>query len=588
MSGYVGILVSDPCLQNQFTQVELRSLKSHFTSMRRESGKLTLGDLASRMSRLKAVGENLSDQETTDFIAALYPNFNDEVDFESFLKVYLKLHAHASSRTGNPAKNSSAFLKAATTTLLHTISESEKASYVAHINNYLAQDGFLNKYLPIDPSSNDLFEIVKDGVLLCKLINVAVPGTIDERAINTKRLLNPWERNENHTLCLNSAKAIGCTVVNIGTQDFIEGRRHLVLGLISQIIKIQLLADLNLKKTPQLVELVDDSKDVEELMSLPPEKILLRWMNFQLKKSSYKKIVTNFSTDVKDAEAYAHLLNVLAPEHSNPSTLAVKDPLQRAKLVLDLADRMGCKRYLTAKDIVDGSPNLNLAFVAHIFQHRNGLSTQTKQISFLETLPDDAQVSREERVFRFWINSLGNSTYIDNVFEDLRNGWILLETLDKVSPGIVNWKVANKPPIKLPFKKVENCNQVVKIGKQLKFSLVNIAGNDIVQGNKKLILAYLWQLMRFNILQLLKNLRSHSHGKEITDVDILRWANTKVSNSGSQSRMDSFKDKSLSDGIFFLELLSAVQPRSVNWSLVTKGVTVVSSNFGYLSFKFTH
>ncbi|KAG8477888.1 hypothetical protein CXB51_027493 [Gossypium anomalum] len=573
MAGYVGILVSDPWLQNQFTQVELRSLKTHFTSMRRESGKLTVGDLASRMSRLKVVGENLSEQERADFIADLYPNLNDEVDFEFFLKVYLKLHAHASARTGSPAKNSSAFLKAATTTLLHTISESEKASYVAHINNYLAQDGFLNKYLPINPSSNDLFEIVKDGVLLCKLINVAVPGTIDERAINTKRLLNPWERNENHTLCLNSAKAIGCTVVNIGTQDFIEGRRHLVLGLISQIIKIQLLADLNLKKTPQLVELVDDSKDVEELMSLPPEKILLRWMNFQLKKSPYKKIISNFSTDVKDAEAYAHLLNVLAPEHSNPSTLTVKDPFQRAKLVLEHADRMGCKRYLTAKDIVDGSPNLNLAFVAHIFQHRNGLSTQTKQISFLETLPDDAQVSREERVFRFWINSLGNSTYIDNVFEDLRNGWILLETLDKVSPGIVNWKIANRPPIKLPFKKVENCNQVVKIGKQLKFSLVNIAGNDIVQGNKKLILAYLWQLMRYNILQLLKNLRFHSHGKEITDVDILRWANTKVSDSGSQSRMDSFKDKSLSDGIFFLELLSAVQPRSVNWSLVTKGVT---------------
>lgn len=34
-------------------------------------------------------------------------------------------------------------------------------------------------------------------------------------------------------------------------------------------------------------------------MSLPPEKILLRWMNFQLKKAGYKRIVTNFSTDVK-------------------------------------------------------------------------------------------------------------------------------------------------------------------------------------------------------------------------------------------------------------------------------------------------
>ncbi|KAA8550542.1 hypothetical protein F0562_002226 [Nyssa sinensis] len=571
MAGYVGILVSDPWLQNQFTQVELRSLKSHFMTMWRENGCLTLADLPEKMSRLKHVGENLTEQERTSFLKDSFKNLDDDVDFELFLRVYLKLQAHTSAVIGSGAKNSSAFLKSPTSTLLHTISQSEKASYVGHINNYLADDEFLKKYLPIDPSTNNLFEIAKDGVLLCKLINVAVPGTIDERAINTKRVLNPWERNENHTLCLNSAKAIGCTVVNIGTQDFIEGRRHLVLGMISQIIKIQLLADLNLKKTPQLVELVDDSKDVEELMSLPPEKILLRWMNFQLKKAGYKKTVSNFSSDVKDGEAYAHLLNVLAPEHSNPSTLAVKDPLQRAKLVLEHADRMGCKRYLTAKDIVEGSPNLNLAFVAHIFQHRNGLSTQTKQISFLETLPDDDQISREEKSFRFWINSIGNSTYIDNVFEDLRNGWILLETLDKVSPGIVNWKVASKPPIKLPFRKVENCNQVVKIGKQLKFSLVNIAGNDIVQGNKKLILAYLWQLMRYNILQLLKNLRFHSHGKEINDADILEWANTKVRTTGGQSHMASFKDKSLSDSIFFLELLSAVQPRVVNWSLVTKG-----------------
>ncbi|KAH1257371.1 Fimbrin-2 [Glycine max] len=577
MSGHWGILVSDPWLQNQFTQVELRSLKSHFMSMRRESGRLVIADLASKMSRVKVVGENLSEEERASCVKDLYQNTEEEVDFELFLKasfVYLKLQTFVNSRTGSSPKNSLAFLKAATTTLLHTISESEKASYVAHINHYLAQDEFLKKYLPIDPSTNELFEIAKDGVLLCKLINVAVPGTIDERAINTKKILNPWERNENHTLCLNSAKAIGCTVVNIGTQDFIEGRRHLVLGVISQIIKIQLLADLDLKKTPQLLELLDDSKDMEELMNLPPEKILLRWMNFHLKKAGYKKIVTNFSSDVKDAEAYAHLLNVLAPEYTNPSTLAVKNPFERAKLVLEHADKMGCKRYLTARDIVEGSPNLNLAFVAHIFQHRNGLSAQTKQqMSLLETFPDDTQDSREERAFRLWMNSLGNSTYINNVFEDLRNGWVLLETLDKVSPGIVNWKIANKPPIKMPFRKVENCNQVVKIGKQIKFSLVNVAGNDIVQGNKKLILAYLWQLMRYNILQLLKNLRFHSRGKEINDADILEWANSKVSSSGSQSRMDSFKDKSLSDGIFFLELLSSVQPRAVNWGLVTKGVT---------------
>ncbi|KAJ7960852.1 putative Fimbrin [Quillaja saponaria] len=570
MSSYVGVLVSDQWLQSQFTQVELRSLESRFISLKNQNGKVTVGDLPHLMAKLKAFRERYTEEEIKRILSESGSILFDEIDFEVFLRAYLNFQSQATPKQGG-TKNSSSFLKATTTTLLHTISESEKASYVVHINSYLGDDPFLNQYLPLDPATNDLFDLAKDGILLCKLINVAVPGTIDERAINTKQVLNPWERNENHTLCLNSAKAIGCTVVNIGTQDLVEARPHLVLGLISQIIKIQLLADLNLKKTPQLVELVDDSQEVEELLSLPPDKVLLKWMNFHLQKAGYKKLVTNFSSDLKDGEAYAYLLNVLAPEHCNPYTLDTKDSTERAKLVLDHAERMGCKRYLTPKDIVEGSSNLNLAFVAQIFHQRNGLSIDSKSVSFAEMMTDDVQTSREERCFRLWINSLGISTYVNNLFEDVRNGWVLLEVLDKISPGSVNWKQATKPPIKMPFRKVENCNQVIRIGKQLKFSLVNVAGNDIVQGNKKLILAFLWQLMRFNVLQLLKNLRSRSQGKEFRDADILNWANKKVKSTGRNSQIESFKDRSLSNGIFLFVLLSAVEPRVVNWNLVTKG-----------------
>ncbi|XP_031262198.1 fimbrin-5-like isoform X1 [Pistacia vera] len=587
MSSFVGVIVSDPWLQSQFTQVELRTLKSKFISIRTQSGRVKVEDLPPVFAKLKAFSEMSNEDEIKSILGESCRDMTEEIDFESYLRAFLNLQARAMEKSGG-SSSSSSFLKATTTTVHHAINESEKASYVAHINSYLAEDPFLKKYLPIDPATNELFEVAKDGVLLCKLINVAVPGTIDERAINTKRVLNPWEKNENHTLGLNSAKAIGCTVVNIGTQDLAEARPHLLLGLISQIIKIQLLADLNLKKTPQLVELVDDSQDVEELIGLSPEKVLLKWMNFHLKKAGYEKQVTNFSSDLKDGEAYAHLLTALAPEHSSPDTFDTKDPTVRATKVLEQAEKLDCKRYLTPKDIVEGSPNLNLAFVAQIFQHRNGLSFDSKKISFAEMMTDDAQTSREERCFRLWINSLGIPTYVNNVFEDVRNGWVLLEVLDKVSPESVNWKQASKPPMKMPFRKVENCNQVVKIGKQLKFSLVNVAGNDIVQGNKKLILgkffhlyfrwgiskgpcSFLWQLMRFTMLQLLKNLRSHSEGKEITDADILNWANNKVKKADRTSQMESFKDKKLSTGVFFLELLSAVEPRVVNWSLVTKG-----------------
>ncbi|KAL9366868.1 hypothetical protein Peur_038067 [Populus x canadensis] len=570
MSSYMGVHVSDQWLQSQFTQAELRSLKSKFIAMKNQNGQVTVGDMPPLMVKLNAFNSMFNEEEIAGILNESHADLSNEIDFEAFLKAYLDLQGLATAKSG-ASKQSSSFLKATTTTLLHTISESEKASYVAHINSYLGDDPFLKQFLPIDPATNDLFNLAKDGVLLCKLINVAVPGTIDERAINTKRVLNPWERNENHTLCLNSAKAIGCTVVNIGTQDLVEGRPHLLLGLISQIIKIQLLADLSLKKTPQLVELVDANNDVEELLGLAPEKVLLKWMNFHLKKAGYEKPVSNFSSDLKDGKAYAYLLNVLAPEHCSPSTLDSKDPKERAKLVLDHAERMDCKRYLKPEDIVEGSPNLNLAFVAQIFHQRNGLTTDSKKISFAEMMTDDVQTSREERCFRLWINSLGIVTYVNNVFEDVRNGWILLEVLDKVSPGSVNWKQASKPPIKMPFRKVENCNQVIRIGRQMKFSLVNVAGNDFVQGNKKLILAFLWQLMRYNMLQLLKNLRSHSQGKEITDADILKWANNKVKHTGRTSKIVNFKDQSLSSGIFLLELLSAVEPRVVNWNLVTKG-----------------
>lgn len=101
---------------------------------------------------------------------------HQDASFELFLRVYaemqlrLKAVSVCSGRAGGIVRSSSssavAFLTAATTTLLHTISESEKASYVGHINAYLADDPSLKSALPIDPATDHIFHITKDGVLL--------------------------------------------------------------------------------------------------------------------------------------------------------------------------------------------------------------------------------------------------------------------------------------------------------------------------------------------------------------------------------------------------------------------------------------
>jgi len=107
--------------------------------------------------------------------------------------------------------------------------------------------------------------------------------------------------------------------------------------------------------------------------------------------------------------------------------------------------------------------------------------------------------------------------------------------------------------------------------KQLKFSLVGVAGSDIQAANKKLTLALVWQAMRYFILNYLKNISKG--GKEVTDDDIVRWANDKVRSAGKSTKMDSFKDKSLSDSLFIIDLLYACQSESIDFSLVTAGKT---------------
>ena len=71
------------------------------------------------------------------------------------------------------------------------------------------------------------------------MINLSAPKTIDERAVNKKKLSHIL-MSENNSLVINSASSIGCTVVNIGANDIIEMRQHLVLGLLWQIIRVSI------------------------------------------------------------------------------------------------------------------------------------------------------------------------------------------------------------------------------------------------------------------------------------------------------------------------------------------------------------
>lgn len=56
------------------------------------------------------------------------------------------------------------------------------------------------------------------------------------------------------------------------------------------------------------------------------------------------------------------------------------------------------------------------------------------------------------------------------------------------------------------------------------------------------------------------------------DGAVLTWANDKLAAAGCNRRMRSFSDPDLASGLLLIHLLAALQPRLVNWSLVTAGL----------------
>lgn len=286
--------------------------------------------------------------------------------------------------------------------------------------------------------------------------------------------------------------------------------------------------------------------------------------------------VANFSNDVKDGENYTVLLNQLAPDLCSRGPLQTQDLHQRAEQVLENADRLDCRKFLTAKSLVAGNPKLNLAFVANLFNNHPGLDPITEEDK-LEIEDFDAEGEREARVFTLWLNSLDVQPAVNSLFDDLRDGTILLQAYDKIIPGTVNWKHVNPPPASgsemMKFKAVENTNYAIELGKQIRFSLVGIQGADITDGQRTLILGLVWQLMRKDITNTLASLAQRLGKREITDNEMVRWANEMSQKGGASSAIRSFKDPSIASGRFLVDVLNGMKSSYVDYDLVTPGRT---------------
>ncbi|XP_063718481.1 plastin-3-like isoform X2 [Symsagittifera roscoffensis] len=540
----------------------------------------------------KSLGEDIPAYKCREYIQALDKNKNGTIEMEEFLTLFAKHQMETGkdkTRKLSQAleKKSQLVQNQGKDGAVHSYAEPEKRAFAEWINQSFKDDPILSqpKYLPIDASSEQLFQRVHDGIILIKVINKNAPDTIDERVMH-KSPKNEWQMRENHELALNSASSIGCCIVNMGAADMVAGTPHLVLGILWQIIKIGLTSKINLNECPGLACLLEDGETMHDLQSLSPEELLLRWVNFHLSNAGVFKRIRNFSDDIKDSEAYIWLLHQIAPPDlaaqmvNSQAVFTETDFHRRAEMTLDTADVLKCRAFIAPTDIVDGNPKLNLAFVANLFNNYPALDGAREPIE----MDSIVQETREEKTFRNWINSLGLKAFgvplhfVNHLFYDVTDGLVILAIEDQIAPGVVEWKNIKKPPIKMEIFKRQNCQYAVGYAKgdRLKLKTVGIGGDNLFDQSEEdntLKLGLIWQLMRAytgKILLSLQQSQEDGSGDTQKDIDksIIEFVNNKLSQSGKQSSVSSFKDSSISTSLPIIDLIDAIKPRVVDYTLV--------------------
>jgi len=73
------------------------------------------------------------------------------------------------------------------------------------------------------------------------------------------------------------------------------------------------------------------------------------------------------------------------------------DELERAECMLDEADKIGCRSFVSAADVVNGNYKLNLAFVANLFNMYPGFEQQVDGVDIdFSALPEETREERSE------------------------------------------------------------------------------------------------------------------------------------------------------------------------------------------------
>jgi len=287
----------------------------------------------------------------------------------------------------------------------HSYLLEERSMIARTINRTCKNDALLAERLPIDPDTEDVFHACSDGMVLIHLLNHIEKDSIDMRTVNTGSSINIYKVRENLDQSFAVAKTL-IKVIGIDAQTFLDKTAHLMLGILWQLVRLLTMKSISLADCPEIFRLLKEDEELADMLKLKSEDILLRWMNFHLRAANQEEI-RNLGTDLKDSKKLIYVLNQLDSTNCTLDALEEADDLERATKMIASSEAMGVEDCVGHQDICKGNSKVNSVFVAAIFNCKHGLAELTQEeFEAAGLIDDDIEGTREERVFRLWINSM--------------------------------------------------------------------------------------------------------------------------------------------------------------------------------------
>jgi plastin-1 len=149
-------------------------------------------------------------------------------------------------------------------------------------------------------------------VLIC-LVNAIAKDTIDMRVVNFGKngLPSIYETIQNIDLGITAAKGM-IRLTGTNHNDFLQKKPTKLLGVMWQLARLVAVKKIDLKDCPEIFRLLEDGEELADLLKLPPEHILIRWVNYHLRAADQEALqIKNLGGDLKDSKAMYYVLNQL-------------------------------------------------------------------------------------------------------------------------------------------------------------------------------------------------------------------------------------------------------------------------------------